>query len=79
MRKKLITILFLFFISASGAWSQCAMCKRTAETNFDSKQKKSAGKSLNSGILYLLSVPYLIGAVGAIAWYKNRKKDDPAQ
>ena len=74
MKKKLTAILFLFFISLSVARSQCAMCKRTAETNFDSTSQRTAGKSLNNGILYLLSVPYLIGAVGAIAWYKSRKK-----
>ena len=74
MKKYIFTILFLLIISVSSSWAQCAMCKRTAETDFQSKQKPTAGKSLNSGILYLLSIPYLIGAVGAIAWYKNRRK-----
>ncbi len=75
MKKIFFTVFFLMVVSASGSWAQCAMCKRTAETDFQSKQKQSAGKSLNSGILYLLSIPYLIGAVGAIAWYKNRRKE----
>jgi len=52
------------------------MCKRTAETNIESKHNQSAGRSLNNGILYMMSVPYIIGAVGAIAWYKNRKKNN---
>jgi len=53
------------------------MCKRVAETSYQNENNPAVhrGKSLNKGILYLLSVPYLIGAVGASAWYKNRKKD----
>jgi hypothetical protein len=63
--------LVLFIQTESSA--QCAMCRRIAETD---KQNKSVdrGRSLNNGILYLLSIPYLIGAAGAIAWYKNRKR-----
>lgn len=73
--KKIISILFFIgVVTTSSVWAQCAMCKRTVETDMQSKQSRSAGKSLNGGILYLLSIPYLIGAVGAIAWYKNRKK-----
>ena len=79
--KKLIIFLFLYVLlafSATTSNAQCAMCRRNAETNY--KQDKelgstaTKGKSLNNGILYLLSVPYLLGAVGAIALYKNRKK-----
>jgi hypothetical protein len=76
MKKLLIGLFFaasllIFFVPDSNA--QCAMCRRIAQTD---KQNKTAdkGRSLNNGILYLLSIPYLIGAAGAIAWYKNRKK-----
>ena len=76
MKKFLISLVFtasllLFFRIDSNA--QCAMCRRIAETD---KQSKTAdkGRSLNHGILYLLSIPYVIGAAGAIAWYKNRKR-----
>jgi hypothetical protein len=75
--KKIALAFCLFWLVVSGDVSaQCAMCKRTAETNNEAKNKPAASKSLNSGILYLLSVPYLIGAVGAIAWFRNRKKED---
>jgi hypothetical protein len=76
MKKVLIGLFFtasllIFFAPDSSA--QCAMCRRVAETD---KQSKAAdrGRSLNNGILYLLSIPYVLGAAGAIAWYKNRKK-----
>lgn len=73
MKKTVLLASFLFLFAGADTFAQCAMCKRTAETNIESQHKQSAGRSLNSGILYLLSVPYLIGAVGAIAWYRNRK------
>ena len=76
MKKITWAVCLLWLIASADAVAQCAMCKRTAETNNESKNKPAASKSLNSGILYLLSVPYLIGAVGAIAWYRNRKKED---
>jgi hypothetical protein len=76
MKKILLLLTISYFLVIAHAGAQCAMCKRTAETNNESMEKPTAGKSLNSGILYLLSVPYLIGAVGALMWYKNRKKDN---
>ena len=63
--------LLLVFQTDSNA--QCAMCRRVAQTDKENKIRDK-GRSLNNGILYLLSIPYLIGAAGAIAWYKNRKK-----
>jgi hypothetical protein len=76
MKKTLLILSIIFIITVRHTYAQCAMCKRTAETDMESKNKQSAGRSLNGGILYLLSVPYVIGAVGAIAWYKNRKKNN---
>ena len=79
MKKIVFLLLFSFCIfNSSFCIAQCAMCKRTAETNFKQDDKNNPaikrGKSLNNGILYLLSVPYLLGAVGAVVWFKNRKK-----
>jgi hypothetical protein len=62
--------LLLFFQTDSSA--QCAMCRRIAETDKQSKTVDK-GRSLNNGILYLLSIPYLLVAAGAIVWYKHRK------
>jgi hypothetical protein len=76
MKKNFLLAAALFLIAVSDISAQCAMCKRTAETDMESKHNQSAGKSLNRGILYMLSVPYLIGAVGAIAWYRNRRKEN---
>ena len=79
--KKLLPVIFFFSLAVSfEADAQCAMCRRIAQTNYEnqdqaSKQKEmKRGRSLNNGILYLLSVPYLIGGVGALVWWRNRRK-----
>lgn len=74
--KKAILILFLVagtHLIPLRTHAQCAMCSRVVESNQANKVNK-VGKKLNNGILYLLAVPYLIGAIGAFAWYKNRNK-----
>jgi len=74
MKKTALVLASCFLLLASGANAQCAMCKRAAETSFQQqKTGQNKGRSLNNGILYLLSVPYLIGAVGVIAWYKRKR------
>jgi hypothetical protein len=73
MRKYLIIFLFSMLVLFSlNAYSQCSMCRRVAETS-QSEGNKS-GRSLNKGILYLLSVPYLMAGIGAFIWWRNRKK-----
>lgn len=56
------------------AWAQCPMCRVGAETNL--ARGGSAGKGLNKGILFLLSLPYaLVGTIGYI-WWKNKRKQE---
>lgn len=75
MQKKIVTFLLLLVLSTTTyqSFSQCAMCRRTAETNQTEHTK--SGQGLNKGILYLLSIPYILGGIGVFAWYRNRKKD----
>ncbi|MBX9852636.1 MAG: hypothetical protein K2X86_12895 [Cytophagaceae bacterium] len=65
----LVIILFPEIASA-----QCAMCKATIEEQARDKSSDLAG-GLNTGILYLMSFPYLIFGVIAYFWYKNSVKD----
>ncbi len=64
--------IFLLFASTDAS-AQCAMCKRNVETNREQGTNK-VGKGLNQGILYLMAVPYLMGAIGIYSWMKSRKK-----
>ncbi len=71
--RSILLFIFLFFVAESG-FAQCSMCRRVAETSNEAKDNK-AGGGLNKGILYLLSIPYLLGGVGVYFWYKNRDKN----
>lgn len=53
----LIVVLFVLF--AANGEAQCAMCKQAAETSLKN-DPTSLARSLNSGILYLMAVPYLM-------------------
>ena len=75
MRRIFLVIAVFFLFMAPHAYSQCAMCKRVAETDMDNKHKETAARGLNNGILYLLSIPYLIGGVGAVVWWTNKRKN----
>lgn len=55
-----IAVLVLIIVISNSALAQCAMCKKIAT---DGVNTKITAKSLNSGILYLLSVPYIMVGV----------------
>lgn len=54
--------------------SQCPMCKMAAESNLENGG--SAGAGLNKGILFMLSMPYIIIGCLGFVWYKNRTKEE---
>lgn len=72
---QLLSCIIFFLVATLGingeAYSQCAMCRQSAESNIKGDSK--VGTGLNSGILYLLTIPYILGGVGVYIWYKNRK------
>ena len=70
--KKLFTGLLLLAIVASDASAQCAMCRSTLENNFSNGDPGIAA-GINTGILYLLVLPYLAVALLGILWYKTTK------
>lgn len=79
MKKYLLKIAFVFalccaFVAASSTVSaQCPMCRMSAESNL--KDGGKAGRGLNTGILYMLAMPYLlVGCIG-FWWWKNRRKE----
>ncbi|WP_239016400.1 hypothetical protein [Sphingobacterium corticibacter] len=49
--------------------AQCAMCTLNAENS--TKEGNTQGKGLNDGILFLLAMPFIIGAGIGILWYKK--------
>jgi hypothetical protein len=62
MPKRTIILLSVFlavFVLAGSVEAQCAMCKQAAASSLDNNPN-SIAKGLNSGILYLMAVPYLL-------------------
>lgn len=73
--KKLILIItiVIFAFAVNDAPAQCSMCKASVESNI--KQNGNfVGKGLNTGILYLMSIPYVLGGIGVGIYFWNRKK-----
>lgn len=66
-----ILIVLLCLVMLSDVSAQCPMCKASLEGA--RKNGTQVGNSLNSGILYLLALPYSIVAVFGVIFYRNRK------
>ncbi|MCU0389710.1 MAG: hypothetical protein MUE81_01200 [Thermoflexibacter sp.] len=72
-------ILFLFFLTlftlvfiSVDVQAQCAMCRGSLESSV-SEGSNNLAAGINKGILYLLSMPYLIMAIIAYLWYRSSK------
>ena len=66
MKQKIVFILvFLLFVIESNA--QCAMCRAVLE----SQESQATAKGINNGIVYLMSIPYiLVGGLGFMIYWK---------
>ena len=65
-------LLIILFFAAHMSYSQCAMCRIVAESSQDSGETIANG--LNSGILYLMSFPYILIVIGLVVMYFREKK-----
>jgi len=54
-----LAVVVLLVFLAGNMDAQCAMCKQAAETSLKS-DPNSMARSLNTGIIYLMTVPYLM-------------------
>ena len=75
-------LLFTFLLLAASGLkhtnAQCAMCRQSAESSLK-EGKSNRGAGLNKGILYLMAVPYMMGAIGlGVYFYQNRKAKEAA-
>lgn len=59
---RIILILLIFVLSSTDSFAQCSMLSAIMETD----QQYEAAKGLNRGIVYLMSIPYIL--VGLIIW-----------
>ncbi len=65
----ILTLLYCFITSDLSA--QCPMCRMSAESNM--ANGGTDGRGLNTGILYMLFLPYLLVATIGFWWWRNRK------
>jgi hypothetical protein len=71
--RTILVIVCMLALNIGKVSAQCAMCRASLESNL-SNGTDTIGAGLNTGILYLLVMPYL--AIGLIAffWYRNSRK-----
>ena len=74
--KQLVLVLVLTLIGMIGndLYAQCAMCKAVVESSSNTGSEIAQG--VNSAILYLMGIPYLMVFVVGIAWYKKYYKTE---
>ena len=67
--KKLLFVITVLILSTTDMNSQCSMLSAIMESD----QEYEAAKGLNRGIVYLMSIPYIL--VGLIIWkiYRTNK------
>lgn len=75
MKKCLIISFFLILFIAIGtdASAQCAMCRGSVESSMGNG-RNNVGVGLNTGIMYLFVMPYLLVGVIGYLWYRNSKR-----
>jgi len=68
-----IVLIAVLIVALSPELSaQCPMCRMSAESNLENGGTE--GRGLNNGILYMLSLPYLLVATLGHIWYRNRNR-----
>ena len=68
-----IALFTIAFFTLPDLFAQCPMCKMAAQSNL--QNGGTAGAGLNFGILYILSLPYLLVLTIGYLWWRNRKKN----
>jgi hypothetical protein len=61
-------VLFFSFACVNTLQAQCSICTKTA-----SQLGEKPAKALNSGIVYLMFIPYAIVGVIGYRWWKREK------
>jgi hypothetical protein len=72
MNKKVFLLLAFTLLAIEWVFPQCAICKAVVESN--GQAGGDIAKGVNSGILYLMFVPYILFIVIGYLIYKNYKK-----
>ena len=72
--KIIVGFVMLFVLSGVDTWAQCAMCRGSVESSMGNG-RNNVGVGLNTGIMFLFVMPYLLVGVIGYLWYRNSKKN----
>ncbi len=72
--KTFLIFSFISLLAASNTIAQCAMCRATLETNVSNGSQEQLASTLNFGIMYLFTAPYLLVAAVGFIWYRQSRK-----
>ncbi|MET4138912.1 hypothetical protein [Pedobacter sp. UYP1] len=76
MKRAIIFFILLVAVTAGAgiqkAAAQCAMCTISAEQGTQNGNTQAVG--LNTGVLYLMAIPYLMIAAIGFLWYKRYRR-----
>jgi hypothetical protein len=74
MKKWMLVIVVLMLLNIQDLFAQCAMCRTQLENNVSNGDPGIAA-GINTGILYLLVMPYLAIITLGYFWYKSSRKN----
>jgi hypothetical protein len=69
MKRLFFFLVMMVLQVAMGA--QCAMCRASAESA-SQNDNPGIGEGLNSGIVYLMGIPYILMAVVGIVFFRKK-------
>jgi hypothetical protein len=70
---KVLLICMGTMVLPFASWAQCAMCRTQLENNVSAGDPGIAS-GINTGILYLLAMPYLAVVIIGYFWYRSSKQ-----
>lgn len=72
MRRFVLLFVLFTLTLITDVSAQCAMCRSTLENNY-SNGNAGIAAGINTGILYLLVMPYLAAMILGYLWYRSSK------
>lgn len=66
-------LMILFLLSSVDTFAQCAMCRGSVESSMGNG-RNNVGVGLNTGIMFLFVMPYLLVGIIGYLWYRNSKR-----
>ncbi|WP_342086495.1 hypothetical protein [Dyadobacter sp. OTU695] len=66
-------LVIMFVLNSVGVFAQCAMCRGSVESSMGNG-RNNVGVGLNTGIIFLFVIPYILVAVIGYLWYRNSKR-----